>query len=65
MEQPQIVSGKRNAPTHRLSLNISTPGNEYPVLPLSHSERNLALRTGDRLMGRAPDNKAFIPSEPE
>ncbi|MCW9331534.1 hypothetical protein N5I42_27440, partial [Klebsiella pneumoniae] len=43
-----------------LSLNISTPGMSTWFTPLSHSERNLALRTAIDLWDDAPDTKRLF-----
>ncbi|EPY8428582.1 hypothetical protein VC636_24650 [Citrobacter freundii] len=51
---------ERNAPTIGLSLNISTPGMSTWFTPLSHSERNLALRTAIDLWDDAPDTKRLF-----
>ncbi|PWI77082.1 hypothetical protein DEO48_26270, partial [Enterobacter sp. CGMCC 5087] len=51
---------ERNAPGIGLSLNISTPGMSTWFTPLSHSERNLALRAAIDLWDDAPDTKRLF-----
>ena len=51
---------ERNAPTIGLSLNISTPGMSTWFTPLSHTERNLALRAALDLWDDAPDTKRLF-----
>lgn len=51
---------ERNAPIIGLSFNLSTPGMSTWFTALSHSERNLALRTALDSWSDAPDTKRLF-----
>lgn len=51
---------ERNAPTGGLSLMLSSPGLSTWFTPLSHAERNLALRAAIDLWDDAPDTKRLF-----
>ena len=60
MEQPQIASGRKKCAHYRALIKYFNARNEYLVYPLSHSERNLALRTAIDLWDDAPDTKRLF-----
>ncbi|HIE3983682.1 hypothetical protein JY476_08310 [Serratia marcescens] len=51
---------EKNAPTVGLSFTLSRPGMSTWFVPLSHSERNLALRAALDLWDDAPDTKRLF-----
>lgn len=51
---------ERNAPTGGLSFTLSSPGLSTWFTPLSHAERNLALRAALDLWDDAPDTKRLF-----
>lgn len=51
---------ERNVPTGGLSFMLSSPGLSIWFTPLSHSERNLALRAAIDLWDDAPDTKRLF-----
>ncbi|EAR4689758.1 hypothetical protein IHA60_000526 [Salmonella enterica] len=51
---------ERNTPKGGLSFTLSTPGMSTWFTPLSHSERNLALRAAIDLWDDAPDTKRLF-----
>lgn len=54
------LQDEKNKPTGGLSLSLSTPGLSTWFTPLSHSERNLALRAALDLWEDAPDTKRLF-----